>query len=189
MLVELFTLFINFLYVGAFAFGGGYAMIPMFQRIVEEQGWMTIERFTDMIAVSQMTPGPIAVNMATFIGYQTAGVPGSLTATLAVSLPSFVLVIILIRFVLAFDQNRYVVSVLAVLRPVVAGLIAAAAFFIAINSSLINGDRFKSTGNWLSLFDPLSIVLAAAVIFAIAKFKNHPILYILGAAVVGILWM
>ena len=188
-MVELLTLFINFFYVGAFAFGGGYAMIPMFQRMVEAQGWMTLEQFTDMIAISQMTPGPIAINMATFIGYQTAGVAGSLVATLAVCLPSFVLVLLLIRFVLAFEENRFVVGVLAVLRPVVAGLIAAAAFFIAMNSSLINLGRVESSGSWLSLFDPLSLVLAAAVIFAIAKFKNHPILYILGAALVGIIWM
>lgn len=187
-MIELITLFTNFLYVGAFAFGGGYAMIPMFQRIVEVHDWMTIEQFTDMIAISQMTPGPIAINMATFIGYQTAGVVGSLVATLAVCLPSFVLVTILIRFVLAFDKNRFVTGVLAVLRPVVAGLISAAAFFIAMNSSLIDMEKVK-IGDWLGVFDPLSVLLAAAVIGAIIKFKQHPILYIIGAGVVGALWM
>lgn len=189
MIAELIQLFLNFMYVGAFAFGGGYAMIPMFQRIVEAKGWMSIEQFTDMIAISQMTPGPIAINMATFIGYRTAGVLGSLVATFAVSLPSFVLVLVLIRFVLTFDQHPVVINVLNVLRPVVAGLIAAAAYFIAINSSLIDLSQLDSSGKWLEVFDLLSLILATAVILAIIKFKQHPILYIFGAGIVGALFM
>ena len=177
------------MYVGAFAFGGGYAMIPMFQSVVEVNGWMTIEQFTDMIAISQMTPGPIAINMATFIGFRTAGILGSLVATLAVCLPSFVLVLILIRFVLAFDENPIVLSVLGVLRPVVAGLIGAAAYFIAINSSLIDMEVIQLKGQWFKAFDPLSLVLAGVVIFAIVKFKHHPILYIAGAGLVGAMFM
>lgn len=188
-MTELFVLFLNFFYVGAFAFGGGYAMIPMFQRIVETQGWMTIEHFTDMIAISQMTPGPIAINMATFIGYQTAGVAGSLVATFAVCLPSFILVTFLIRFVLNFEDNRFLKGVLAVLRPVVAGLIAAAAYFIAINSSIVDLTKLKAGNNVLSIFDPLSVFLAASIIFAIYRFKKHPILYVLIAGVIGAIWM
>ncbi len=189
MISELITLFINFFYIGAFAFGGGYTMIPMFQRMVEEQGWMSIERFTDMIAVSQMTPGPIAVNMATFIGFQTASVAGSLVATLAVCMPSFILVIILIKFVMAFEENRYIVGVLNVLRPVVAGLIAAAAYLIAVNSPLVDFDSFEKSGQLLQLIDPLSAVLALGIIYAIYKFKKHPIMYVLISGVVGAIWM
>jgi len=102
MLITLLKLFYNFFYVGAFAFGGGYAMIPMFQRVVAEQGWLTAGQFTDMIAISQMTPGPIAINMATYIGYQSAGVFGSLTATIAVCMPSFIMVTFLIKSILYY---------------------------------------------------------------------------------------
>lgn len=189
MISELISLFINFFYIGAFAFGGGYTMIPLFQRMVEEHGWMSIERFTDMIAVSQMTPGPIAVNMATFIGFQTAGVPGSFIATLAVCMPSFILVIFLIKFVMAFEKNRFVIGVLGVLRPVVAGLIAAAAYLIAVNSPLVDFEAYAASGHYQKLFDPLSLCLAGAIIYAIYKFKKHPILYVMIAGVVGAIWM
>ncbi len=179
-------LFFNFFYVGAFAFGGGYTMIPMFQRIVTEYGWLSLESFTDMIAVSQMTPGPIAVNLATFVGYRTAGVFGSLVATLGVCLPSFLLVLLLMRFVMKFEEKPVVVSVLKVLRPAVAGLIAAAAYLIALNSPLVRVDRYEQIGRVWAIIDPVSFVMALLIMGAIYKFKQHPILYVIGAGVVGI---
>lgn len=189
MFNDLLSLFLNFFYIGAFAFGGGYAMIPMFQDLVLEHGWMTIGQFTDMIAISQMTPGPIAINMATYIGYQTAGVAGSLVSTLAVCLPSFILVTLLINFVMKFEEHRIIQSIFSVLRPVVAGLIGAAAYLIAINSTLINTVALREGASILQVLDPLSIALAAAIIFAIYKFKRHPILYIALAGIVGAIWM
>lgn len=189
MLTTLLKLYFNFFYIGAFAFGGGYTMIPLFQQVVVEYGWMTIADFTDMIAISQMTPGPIAINMATFIGYRTAGVAGSLMATLGVCTPSFVLVTVLIRFVMLFEEKPVVINVLRVLRPTVAGLIAAAAWIIAVNSSLVDIEAFRASGEVMALFDLLSTVLAAAIIYAIANFKKHPILYVLFAGVIGAVLM
>ena len=189
MWAELFSLFYNFFYVGAFAFGGGYAMIPLLQQIATEHGWLTAEGFTDMIAISQMTPGPIAVNMATYIGYQTAGVPGSLVATLSVCTPSFILVTLLIRLVIKYEDGPVMTSVLSVMRPVVAGLIAASAWLVAVTSPLVDMVAFSAGEGMMEIFDPLSVLLAGALIVANVRFKSHPILYVLVAGLIGALLM
>lgn len=169
MLVQLFTTFFT---IGCFAFGGGYAVLSFLQQEVERRGWMTTERFVDLIAVSQSTPGPIAINMATFVGYQTGGVPGSLIATVAVSMPGMILIILFALFFFHFYERPISQAVFKGLRPAVVGLIAAAAWEIG-NVAVVN---------WAAA----GITLVGLVL--IAKWKISPVLLVVGSAVAGILF-
>ena len=126
-------LFYTFFKIGLFGFGGGYAMLSMVQyEVVEANKWLTIGEFTDIVAISQMTPGPIAVTSATYIGYQVTGgtVLGSAFATLAVCLPSIIIMIIICRFFMLFKGNKYVMAALSGMSPAGIGLIAAAAILL-----------------------------------------------------------
>lgn len=123
----LIDLFVSFFTIGLFSYGGGYAVLSFLQQEVERRGWMTTERFIDLVAISQSTPGPIAINMATFVGYQTGGVPGSVVATVAVSLPGMMLMMLFALFLFHFYEKSQVQAAFRGLRPAVVGLIAAAA--------------------------------------------------------------
>ena len=103
----LLELFISFITIGFFAYGGGYAVVSFLQQEVERHGWMTAERFVDFLAIAQSTPGPIAINMATFVGYQAGGIPGAFVATVAVSLPGMILITALALFFFHFWQFSY----------------------------------------------------------------------------------
>ncbi len=128
MLLELFG---TFFYIGLFTIGGGYAMIPMIQDLVVGKGWLLLEELVDFIAVSEATPGPFAVNIATFVGNHLGGPAAGLAATLGVILPSFIIILLVARVYDAFKENVYVQRVLYGLRPAVVGLIAAATLSVA----------------------------------------------------------
>lgn len=164
-------LFITFFKIGAFSFGGGYAMIPFIEKeVIENHSWISSTEFIDIIAVSEMTPGPIAVNSATFLGYKVAGVAGSALATLGVILPSFIVMSIIFHFVIKFKNSRYVEWVFKGIRPVVLGLIAAAAVSVGF-----------------STFVDIKSVLIAVFLFYIVTFKRfNPILAIVVAGLLGI---
>ena len=120
-------LFISYLKIGFFGFGGGYAMLSLIHNeVVLQNAWLTNEEFTNIVAISQMTPGPIAINSATYVGYTVAGFWGSVVATLSVCLPALTLMIILTRFFIKLKDNRYMKSVIAFMRPVVMGKIGRA---------------------------------------------------------------
>ena len=124
-------LFISYLKIGFFGFGGGYAMLSLIQNeVVVQNAWMTNAEFTDIVALSQMTPGPIAINSATYVGYTVAGFWGSVTATISVCLPALTLMILITRFFLLLRNNRYVKGLIAGMRPVVVGMIGAAALLL-----------------------------------------------------------
>lgn len=133
------SLFWAFFKIGLFGFGGGYAMISLIQHeVVEVHHWISVSDFTDIVAISQTTPGPIAFNTATYIGYTATGsVWGSAVCTLAVSLPSIILMTLVCRFFFMFRDNAYVAAILGALKPTVIGLIAAAALL------LMNGRNFE----------------------------------------------
>ena len=169
-------LFFSFFKIGLFSFGGGYAMIPMIQKEIEMNGWLAASEFVDIIAIAEMTPGPIAINSATFVGYKTAGFFGGMVATMGVALPSIILVFIVTSFFFKIQKNPVKIMAFYGVRPVVAGLIAAAAVFVA-EASFIN-----KTANSID-FKGLAILAASLV--ALVKFKLHPILVIAGAGITG----
>lgn len=131
----LIELFISFFKVGAFSFGGGYAMLPLLEKeVIKTHGWMTPTEFIDIFAISEMTPGPIAVNSATFLGYKMAGILGSIVATLAVIMPSFIVVSLLFVSLVKFKNSPYVDWIFKGIRPIVLGLILAAGITVAQTS-------------------------------------------------------
>jgi chromate transporter len=169
----LIQLILSFSTIGLFAFGGGYAVLSFLQHEVTRRGWMTTERFADLIAISQSTPGPIAINLATFVGYDTGGVAGALVATLAVALPGMIGITVLGIFFFHFYERPGVQAVFEGLRPAVLGLIAAAAWHIgcvAINSGAA-----------------VAIAVVAAIL--IAKWNVHPVFLVAGSAMAGIFLM
>ena len=169
-------LFISYLKIGFFGFGGGYAMLSLIQNeIVEQRGWITVSQFADIVAISQMTPGPIAINSATYIGYTIGGFWGSVVATFAVCLPALTVMLALTKFFLKLKDNRYVHGVLAGMRPVVVGMIAAAALLLIF-------PRQSGEGSFI---DHWSWILFALTLYASYK-KVNPILLIALSAVAGI---
>ena len=169
-------LFISYLKIGFFGFGGGYAMLSLIQNeIVEQRGWITVSQFADIVAVSQMTPGPIAINSATYIGYTIGGFWGSVVATVAVCLPALTVMLALTKFFLNLKDNRYVHGIISGMRPVVVGMIAAAALLL-----IFPEQRADS-----SFIDHWSWILFAATLYASYK-KVNPILLIALSAIAGI---
>ncbi len=172
-------LFWAFFLIGLFGFGGGYAILSLIEHEVMVHGWMTPGEFTDIVAISQMTPGPIGINSATYTGFtacQTAGmseafcVLGSVVATSAIILPSLVIMLIICRIYLRMKDNRWVEGSLKTLRVTVIGLIAAAALMLMTPENFIDG--------W-------SYVLFALVFFGTLLLKMHPILLICIAGAMG----
>ena len=131
----LLQLFWSFLQIGAFSFGGGYAAVPLIQsQIVDQHAWLAMSEFTDLITISQMTPGPIAINAATFVGIKIAGIPGALAATFGCILPSCIIVTLIARLYLKYRSLDLLQGVLASLRPAVVAMIAAAGISILISA-------------------------------------------------------
>ncbi|KGN81254.1 chromate transporter [Porphyromonas cangingivalis] len=163
-----------YLKIGLFGFGGGYAMLSLIQEeVVHKHHWLTMQEFTDIVAISQMTPGPIGINSATYIGYTVTGsIWGSILATVAVSLPSFVLVLLISLSFAKFRQNKHVDAVFTGIRPAAVGLIAAAALL------LINGENF---------IDYKSYFLFGVVLLFVLKKWLHPILLIILAGISGLI--
>ncbi|MDR2010513.1 MAG: chromate transporter [Bacteroidales bacterium] len=166
-------LFISFFKIGLFGFGGGYAIISLIQHEILSNEWITQSELTDIIAISQMTPGPIGINSATYVGYAATGsVWGAAVATFAVILPSFIIMITVCRFLVILEGNKYLEFALQGLRPTVIGLIGAAALL------LMNSQNF---------IDYKSVILFIAALILSVKFKAHPILLIIGAGIAGFL--
>lgn len=179
-------LFWEFLKIGLFAVGGGMATLPFLQRLSETTGWFPQSLITDMIAISESTPGPIGINMATYVGYNIAGVPGGIVATMGEVLPAIVIVVFVSKSLERFRGNKLVDAAFYGLRPAVTGLIAAAGIGV-MQVTMLHMDLFRQTGNILDLFDFVKILYFILIFIAIKKFKKHPIFYIAVSAVVGIL--
>ena len=175
-------LFWTFFKIGAFTFGGGYAMLPLIQEAVLDHGWMEAQALIDFIAVSESTPGPFAVNMATYVGSQVGGVFGSFCATLGVVLPSFIIILIVAKCYDKFRQSRLVKGCMSGLKPAVVGLIGAAILSVSQTVLLPNGWALSLLSDW-SLYLSLAI-LALSLVLAFKK--KHPILIICLSAACGI---
>ena len=181
-------LFCSFLMIGLFSFGGGYGMLSVIQgEVVTNHAWLTAAEFTDIVAVSQMTPGPIGINSATYVGYtavfnatgnEALAVLGSFTASLAVMLPSIVLMLIVSRFFMKYSKHKNVENVFSLLRPAVVGLIASAALL------LMTKENFGSpTETPLQFW--VSVALFVAAFAAMKFFKVSPILILVLAGIFG----
>ncbi len=168
----LLKLFLNFAKIGAFSFGGGYVIITLLYReMVNIHGWLTKAQMVDMVAVAQMTPGPIAINLATFVGYSLGGFPGAVSATMGLVTPSLILALMVAKFLTRFQGEQAVKAVLAGVRPVVIALIAAAAVF------LVHG----------AVKDIFGVITAAAVVLLAAVTRLHPIILIMIAGIMGMI--
>jgi chromate transporter len=196
MITLLAQLFWTFFLIGMFTFGGGYAMLSLIQaEVVVKHAWLTESMFTDIVAISQMTPGPVGINCATYVGYDVVtatgaghlmGIVGSLTATLAITLPSFFIVLLLVRFYTKVKGSPMFEGVMSVIRPAVVGLIGAAALILIfkvdwsgnVPSMHIVEENFPDWKSWL---------LFAAAFLASFKFKVNPILLIILSGVLGLL--
>ena len=178
-----FDLFLTFLKIGLFTFGGGYAMLPMIQEEVAAHGWLNQSELINFIAVSESTPGPFAVNIATFVGTRTGGIFGGLCATLGVILPSFVIILIVARCYQKFKSNKLVVGAMNGLKPAVVGLIAAA--LLSLSGTVFFPQGLSATVFGTAHFYVSLGIFAVAVVLAFKKL--HPILIILLSAVIGII--
>ncbi|MBC7320478.1 chromate transporter [bacterium] len=169
----LLRLFLAFAQIGFFAFGGGYAILPLIEKeIVNNLHWLTHKEFLEVVTISQLTPGPIAINSATFVGYKVCGVIGSAVATVSVCLPPVILVSIVVRFLKRFEANIWVNSVIKGLRPAVVALIASAAY------SLVKGGGITEVKG-------LAIAIISFIILRTKKLD--PILVLILAGIVGII--
>ncbi len=172
-----------FMKIGLFAVGGGPATIPFLMDLIEKYHWYTEEEFTNLIAISQSTPGPVGVNMATYSGYLTAGVFGGVVATIALVFPSVVIIIIIAKFLGNFSQNKGVQGVFSGLRPAVTGLITTSVIGI-IQIAIVTKEDSKNyvNGRTLALF------LLIFILMQVKRLQQvHPGIWMLGAAVIGIL--
>ena len=184
-------LFYEFFKAGLFAVGGGLATLPFLQNIADKTGWYTQAQLADMIAVSESTPGPIGVNMATYVGFTVGGVPGAVIATLGLITPSIIIILIIAAFLRAFRDNKYVEAAFYGLRPASTALIASAGMSVVM-ISLFYTQKYNESGNLLQLFNLKGFALAAVILiltrFVKSTKKLHPIIFILASAAVGIIF-
>ena len=172
-------LFWAYLKIGIFGFGGGYAMLSMIQfEIVEHYQWMSLEEFTDMVALSQMTPGPVSINIATFTGYSVGGFWGSLLATFSLALPSLLLFLVILRFLFKNKDNFIIKTTLQSMKPVIAGLIFVAAL------QMMNAQNFVDFGLHQN---NISVAICVLTFVGVFWAKINPILLILASGLVGYL--
>lgn len=170
------TLFLLFFRIGLFSFGGGYAMLPLIYQGVQELHLMNGEEFSRLVALSQVTPGPVAINAATYVGYQYAGIMGAVVATIGVTLPSLILVLLVTHFLVRFQKSRPMNEILQGIRPVTVGLLFAAAIFLA-----------QSSFSDFSEIHPAFFAFFLIALILFGKYKVHPILLTVIAGIAGAL--
>lgn len=175
-------LFINFLKIGAFTFGGGYAMLPLVQEQVMAHGWLTEEELINFIAVSESTPGPFAINISTYVGMETGGLFGAFCATLGVVFPSFFIILLIAKCFGHFQESSIIKGCMVGLKPAVIGLIAAAVISTGRTVLFPNGVSVSS-------FSSVSFIIPALIfvgMLVLALKKVHPIIIIILSGIIGI---
>ena len=164
-------LFFSFLQIGLFSFGGGYAAMPLIQgQVVTQHGWLGMTEFTDLVTISQMTPGPIAINSATFVGIKIAGIPGALAATLGCILPSCIIVTLIAKLYLKYRNMTVLQSVLGSLRPAVVAMIASAGISILVTAFWGGSEKIRLPDTDWSL-----VLIFVIFIILLKKFRMNPI--------------
>lgn len=184
-----FELFYTFFLIGLFTFGGGYAMIPMIEEQVVSKGWVTESTLTDFIAVSEVTPGPFALNISTFIGSNVGGVFGAICATLGVILPSLIIIIIVAMIMNKFITNKYVKGALNGVKPIVLSLIFTTALFMFIKVMFFRGTHLSGEYSFdMRSFTLLIVLLGYIFIYKYVKKKSVSPIKMLGlAALLGLI--
>ncbi len=186
--MSIFALAASYFFVGLFAIGGGLAAIPIMQQLIVGKGWIAQDMFFNIVAISESTPGPIGINMATYIGFEKFGILGALTTTVSIVLPSFIIILLIARSYSSFLDNRLIKDGLYGIRATVTGLIASAAFSV-LCATVFTPDRFAETHSLLHIIDLKNLIIFA-VIFALYKiFNKHPIFYIIFGALCGIVFL
>ena len=179
----LVRLFFEFFKAGLFAIGGGMATLPFLYNISDKTGWFTYGQLADMVAISESTPGPMGVNMATYVGFTTAGPAGAVIATLGLITPSIIVILIIAGFLKAFKTNKYVQNAFYGLRPASTGL-------SVLSLVLLHKDAFAASGKITDLISIRSIVLLAVLYYFTAVCKKtkglHPVAFIAASAVIGV---
>ena len=187
----LLKLFFEFFKTGLFAVGGGMATLPFLYDMSERTGWFTQEQLADMIAVGESTPGPIGVNMATSVGFETAGVPGAVVATFGLVCPCVIIILIIARVLKQFRENPTVDAVFYGLRPCSVALIAAAGMLVA-KITFLDLDAWQAGGGIQGLLNWKALILGALLLYLTRGVKPlkklHPIVFIAASAVVGIVF-
>lgn len=187
-LINILTLCFEFFKTGLFAVGGGLATLPFLSEMADKYPWFTHEQLADMIAVSESTPGPIGVNMATYVGFRVWGIPGAVLATLSLVLPSLIVIVIIAKMMNKYMSNKYVQWAFGGLRPAVTGLIAAAGWSV-VELALLDLTDFNIARFWEAINIPAVIIFA--IVLFLVQFKKtkklHPIVFIGACAVLGIL--
>lgn len=182
---SIFKLFLSFLQIGFFSIGGGYATIPLIQeQVVEKYNWLTMQEFTDIITISQMTPGPLAVNTSTFVGIQINGISGAIVATLGCVISGFFISLFLYKFFQSHDKSKNISNILKGLRSASIGLISSSAGTILMLS-------FLGTSTWNLVKMSLqikSVIIFAICLFLLRKFKLNPMVAIILSGTAGILF-
>ena len=183
-MIKLLDLFFSFFKIGLFAVGGGPATIPYLMDLTQAKDWYTMKELTNMIAISESTPGPLGINMATYAGFHTAGIIGGLVATLGLVTPSVIVIILIARFLNNFSENRYVKAAFFGIRPAVTALIAMAVYNLCKVSLFVETDAGVAPAG-------KTMILAIIVFFAMQnkKLKKlHPACWLLAAAVIGVVF-
>ena len=173
------VLFLSFLKIGAFTFGGGYAMIPLIRDEVMKHSWMSMSELIDFIGIGESTPGPFAVNIATFIGFKKAGIAGSIAATAGVVIPSFIIILIIARFLSDYKDNEYVKGFMSGLSPAVVGSLFSAVLILAGNVFIADGKLTNMTG---------IAILAVLMVLRAVKKDLHPIMIVALSGLLGLLF-
>lgn len=176
-------LFIAFFKIGLFSFGGGYAMIPLISDVIIKNGWMVQSEFAQIIGIAEMTPGPIAVNSATFVGHKVAGIGGSVSATLGVAMPSLLLILFISKLFFKYSDHKITQHVFIGIRPVIAGLILASAAMLFKNAILQPHNLPDVSFNFETF------IITFVVLFIALRRKTHPIVLICIAGILGYLTM
>lgn len=186
---KLLTLFYIFFKLGLFSFGGGYVILPLMYQEMQNFGIMSPQEFSDLVALSQITPGPIALNGATYVGYQYAGTLGAIVATLAVSLPSLFIILIVFACLERFKHSHRVQAFLGGVRPATVGLIAAAVIFFAQSSVLMTDSLMALFLQPVQYVNPVGLAIAVLSGVILVRFKVSPIAVSLIGGLLGIAFM
>ena len=186
-MMTILRLIVEFFKTGLFAVGGGLATLPFLYEMGEKTGWFTAQDVLNLLAVSESTPGPIGINMSTYVGFITAGIPGAVIASLSLAAPCAIVILLVIQVLDKFKGSPLVDSIFKALRPASIGMITAALLGV-VKESLLHLENFAGLNTILSVFNWKGIALAVALWFIMKKWKTHPIAYIGIAAAAGIVF-